>query len=190
MDFKSGAFHARWKAVDVGRSGFRKRSRSPRVSSARDMARKNPHEAWDEFLRVYPLPPPLPHPRIPASPPRWVGTCCLETRVREGGVSGDDGCLKCWVCSPCWCWCPPVSQDEEARDWQKSGGGRLSRDAGGSRARALIIDGQALIFALAPSSREPLASLATKCAAVVCCRVSPDQKREVRVLEWRWLGCM
>lgn len=49
------------------------------------------------------------------------------------------------------------------------------------RARALIIDGQALVLALAPSCRQALAALAMECAAVVCCRVSPDQKREVRV---------
>ncbi|CAM9428880.1 unnamed protein product, partial [Choristocarpus tenellus] len=51
--------------------------------------------------------------------------------------------------------------------------GRAPRD------RALVIDGQSLILATHPSCRAELATFAMECKAVVCCRVSPDQKREV-----------
>ncbi|CAN0459298.1 unnamed protein product, partial [Hapterophycus canaliculatus] len=45
--------------------------------------------------------------------------------------------------------------------------------------RALVIDGQALSLALDPICSRHFAELAMECTAVVCCRVSPDQKRAV-----------
>lgn len=78
----------------------------------------------------------------------------------------------------------PVSwgaQDERPRSRKEAG----STGAGvprrhGARPRALIIDGHALTLAVEPTCRKFLAELAMECTAVVCCRVSPDQKREVR----------
>lgn len=69
--------------------------------------------------------------------------------------------------------------------WSKGSGGLYHN--GPPKPRALIIDGQALNIALAEPCRRPLAAFAMECAAVVCCRVSPDQKREVRrrhILYW------
>ena len=46
------------------------------------------------------------------------------------------------------------------------------------RPRALIIDGPALITAMADNSlRAALLEFSVRCKAVVACRVSPDQKR-------------
>lgn len=46
--------------------------------------------------------------------------------------------------------------------------------------RALIIDGPVLIMALADAElRDSLLLFSIRCRAVVCCRVSPDQKREI-----------
>jgi len=46
--------------------------------------------------------------------------------------------------------------------------------------RALIIDGPSLIFVMADAqTRALLLKFSTTCQAVVCCRVSPDQKREI-----------
>lgn len=45
---------------------------------------------------------------------------------------------------------------------------------------ALIIDGKSLIFALDDGLKEKLLHLATNCASVICCRVSPKQKAMVR----------
>lgn len=63
-----------------------------------------------------------------------------------------------------------------SRKGQGGGGGGL-RD--GPRPRALVIDGQALSLATDPCCRAYFAELAMECSAVVCCRVSPDQKRAV-----------
>lgn len=45
---------------------------------------------------------------------------------------------------------------------------------------ALIIDGKCLMYALDPSLRGMLLNLSLNCSAVVCCRVSPLQKAQVR----------
>jgi len=46
--------------------------------------------------------------------------------------------------------------------------------------RALIVDGPVLIMTLAdPELRDALLLFSIRCKAVVCCRVSPDQKREI-----------
>lgn len=46
--------------------------------------------------------------------------------------------------------------------------------------RALIIDGGSLIYIMAdPNAKALLLMFSEKCKAVVCCRVSPDQKREI-----------
>jgi phospholipid-translocating ATPase len=41
---------------------------------------------------------------------------------------------------------------------------------------ALIIDGKALTFALEDDMKHMFLNLATECASVICCRVSPRQK--------------
>lgn len=49
-----------------------------------------------------------------------------------------------------------------------------------TKPRALIIDGPSLITALAEADvKEKLSAFSQRCKAVVCCRVSPDQKREM-----------
>lgn len=49
--------------------------------------------------------------------------------------------------------------------------------------RALIIDGPSLIFVMADiETRHLLLKFSQTCKAVVCCRVSPDQKREIVML--------
>lgn len=45
---------------------------------------------------------------------------------------------------------------------------------------ALIIDGKCLMYALDPSLRGTLLNLSLNCSSVVCCRVSPLQKAQVR----------
>lgn len=47
---------------------------------------------------------------------------------------------------------------------------------------ALVIDGKCLMYALDPSLRVMLLNLSLNCSAVVCCRVSPLQKAQVRSL--------
>ncbi|BDA43574.1 Phospholipid-transporting ATPase 3 [Coccomyxa sp. Obi] len=47
---------------------------------------------------------------------------------------------------------------------------------------ALIIDGKALVHALADDCRSALLAVGQACAAVVCCRVSPKQKAQVTAL--------
>ena len=49
---------------------------------------------------------------------------------------------------------------------------------------ALIIDGKCLMYALDPSLRGMLLNFSLNCTAVVCCRVSPLQKAQVRFLRW------
>ncbi|KAJ3266012.1 hypothetical protein HK104_006184, partial [Borealophlyctis nickersoniae] len=55
---------------------------------------------------------------------------------------------------------------------------------------ALVIDGAALHFALGPTCRSTLLALATRCTAVICCRVSPLQKAQVVELVKHSLGAM
>lgn len=45
---------------------------------------------------------------------------------------------------------------------------------------SLIIDGKCLMYALDPSLRGTLLNLSLNCTSVVCCRVSPLQKAQVR----------
>lgn len=47
---------------------------------------------------------------------------------------------------------------------------------------ALVIDGKCLMYALDPSLRGMLLSLSLSCSSVVCCRVSPLQKAQVKFL--------
>lgn len=47
---------------------------------------------------------------------------------------------------------------------------------------ALVIDGKCLMYALDPSLRVMLLNLSLSCSAVVCCRVSPLQKAQVRFM--------
>ncbi len=47
---------------------------------------------------------------------------------------------------------------------------------------ALIIDGKALSYALAPALAPLLLRVGLRCKAVVCCRVSPLQKAQVTTL--------
>ncbi|KAH9552613.1 hypothetical protein CY35_09G075500 [Sphagnum magellanicum] len=52
----------------------------------------------------------------------------------------------------------------------------VSKDSDEDAAYALIIDGKALIYALADDMKNLFLRLAVLCASVVCCRVSPKQK--------------
>lgn len=45
---------------------------------------------------------------------------------------------------------------------------------------ALVIDGKCLMYALDPTLRVMLLNLSLNCTSVVCCRVSPLQKAQVR----------
>lgn len=45
---------------------------------------------------------------------------------------------------------------------------------------ALVIDGKCLMYALDPSLRVLLLNLSLNCSSVVCCRVSPLQKAQVK----------
>lgn len=47
---------------------------------------------------------------------------------------------------------------------------------------ALVIDGKCLMYALDPTLRVMLLNLSLDCNSVVCCRVSPLQKAQVRSL--------
>lgn len=49
---------------------------------------------------------------------------------------------------------------------------------------ALIIDGKCLMYALDPSLRVMLLNLSLNCHAVVCCRVSPLQKAQVKFMQY------
>ena len=51
---------------------------------------------------------------------------------------------------------------------------------------ALVIDGKCLMYALDPSLRGALLNLSLNCSSVVCCRVSPLQKAQVRKLQWKY----
>ncbi|GBF89503.1 phospholipid-transporting ATPase [Raphidocelis subcapitata] len=55
--------------------------------------------------------------------------------------------------------------------------------AAGVAARyALVVDGRALLYALSPMLRRRFLDVSLRCAAVVCCRVSPLQKAQVTAL--------
>ena len=45
---------------------------------------------------------------------------------------------------------------------------------------ALVIDGKCLMYALDPNLRVNLLNLSLNCSSVVCCRVSPLQKAQVK----------
>lgn len=47
---------------------------------------------------------------------------------------------------------------------------------------ALVIDGKCLMYALDPSLRVMLLNLSLNCHTVVCCRVSPLQKAQVKLM--------
>lgn len=47
---------------------------------------------------------------------------------------------------------------------------------------ALVIDGKCLMYALDPNLRVMLLNLSLNCHAVVCCRVSPLQKAQVKLI--------
>ncbi|WIA12055.1 hypothetical protein OEZ85_012134 [Tetradesmus obliquus] len=51
---------------------------------------------------------------------------------------------------------------------------------------ALVIDGKALLYALSPRLRQQFLMVGIKCAAVLCCRVSPLQKAQVTALVKTW----
>lgn len=55
------------------------------------------------------------------------------------------------------------------------------RTSSGTRL-AFVIDGKCLMYALDPSLRVMLLNLSLNCHAVVCCRVSPLQKAQVRFI--------
>jgi magnesium-transporting ATPase (P-type) len=58
----------------------------------------------------------------------------------------------------------------------------VSKDSDEDAAYALIIDGKALIYALADDMKHLFLRLAVLCASVVCCRVSPKQKALVTTI--------
>lgn len=55
---------------------------------------------------------------------------------------------------------------------------------------SLLIDGKCLMYALDPSLRSTLLSLSLSCSSVVCCRVSPLQKAQVRLLTKQKYPCL
>ena len=57
---------------------------------------------------------------------------------------------------------------------------RYLQTPGSSPKLALVIDGKCLMYALDPSLRVTLLNLSLNCSSVVCCRVSPVQKAQVR----------
>ena len=48
-----------------------------------------------------------------------------------------------------------------------------------STGNALVINGQSLVYALAPNCEKDFLDLACLCKAVICCRVTPGQKKAV-----------
>ena len=56
---------------------------------------------------------------------------------------------------------------------------QISLDAEDDSPHALIIDGKSLMYALEDDLKQDLLKLATQCASVICCRVSPKQKAMV-----------
>ncbi|KAI9284134.1 hypothetical protein BC943DRAFT_338398 [Umbelopsis sp. AD052] len=60
----------------------------------------------------------------------------------------------------------------------------------GAQKRALVIDGATLKYALENHSKDLLLELGTRCASVVCCRVSPMQKAQVVSMVKKGLNVM
>ncbi len=58
----------------------------------------------------------------------------------------------------------------------------VTKDSNEDATYALIIDGKALIYALADDMKDLFLHLAVLCASVVCCRVSPKQKALVTIV--------
>lgn len=59
---------------------------------------------------------------------------------------------------------------------------QLTLDSEDDQPHALIIDGKSLMYALEDELKQKLLELATQCASVICCRVSPKQKALVCLL--------
>lgn len=59
---------------------------------------------------------------------------------------------------------------------------QITLDAEDDNPHALIIDGKSLMYALEDELKHDLLRLATQCASVICCRVSPKQKALVCIL--------
>lgn len=59
-----------------------------------------------------------------------------------------------------------------------------------NQSRALVIDGTTLEYAIEPDTREMLLVLGTRCASVLCCRVSPKQKAQIVTMVKKGLGVM
>ncbi|KAG0583093.1 hypothetical protein KC19_3G108700 [Ceratodon purpureus] len=57
-----------------------------------------------------------------------------------------------------------------------SGHHQINLDTEDDNPHALIIDGKSLMYALEDDLKQDLLKLATQCASVICCRVSPKQK--------------
>ena len=55
----------------------------------------------------------------------------------------------------------------------------LNRSEPSSSGNALVINGQSLVFALSPKCEQEFLELACLCKAVICCRVTPGQKKAV-----------
>jgi phospholipid-translocating ATPase len=58
---------------------------------------------------------------------------------------------------------------------------QIAQDADSDASHALIIDGKSLMYALEDGMKKQLLDLAVQCASVICCRVSPKQKAQVRL---------
>ncbi|KAI8838402.1 hypothetical protein BC829DRAFT_493000 [Chytridium lagenaria] len=65
------------------------------------------------------------------------------------------------------------------RFWGGKGDKGLNEPIEEGETYGLVIDGSALIYALEPASIDGFLDLATRCGAVICCRVSPLQKAQV-----------
>lgn len=61
------------------------------------------------------------------------------------------------------------------------GNHQIMLDTDDDNPHALIIDGKSLMYALEDNLKHELLNLATQCASVICCRVSPKQKAMVNV---------
>ncbi|GIL66626.1 hypothetical protein Vafri_20112 [Volvox africanus] len=75
-----------------------------------------------------------------------------------------------------------AKQLEEIETCLKVSGSYSVRSNDGVANAALIIDGKALSYALAPAVAPLLLCVGLRCSAVVCCRVSPLQKSQVTAL--------
>jgi magnesium-transporting ATPase (P-type) len=59
---------------------------------------------------------------------------------------------------------------------------RIKQNVRAKKPTALVVTGAALVHALKDSLKRPFLDLGCQCNAVICCRVSPLQKREVCLL--------